>query len=291
MESCNIASAIFIKAARKSAKMLSLATKAVKAANPVLLVVSFGTSYSNNRNLTIGAIETALATAYPCYEVRRAFTSGIIIDKLKTRDGLEIDNVTEAMNRLVADGVKDAVVQPTHVMSGYEYDDAISEVTAYKYQFSSLKVGLPLLSSDEDYDKVISIVTEETVSYNTEGTAMVFMGHGTEHAANATYTKLQQKLTGAGYANYFVGTVEATPSVGDVLKLVKGSGAKKVVLLPLMIVAGDHANNDMAGDGDDSWKSVFESAGFEVKCLMQGLGQYAGIRQMYVGHVGAALTL
>lgn len=259
-------------------------------AGQALLVVSFGTSYNDNRDLSIGSVEKALEAAYPEYELRRAFTSQIIIDKLKERDGLEIDNVTEAMERLVADGVKNVVVQPTHVMSGFEYDDVVAEVTPYTGKFDSLKIGKPLLIEDADYDALAAVITEETKEYGTDGAAVVFMGHGTEHEANAAYAKLQQHLTGAGHGNYFIGTVEATPSLEDVMALVKESGAKKVVLLPLMIVAGDHANNDMAGDGDDSWKSAFEKEGYQVECVLKGLGQYEGIRKMFVEHVGATIA-
>ena len=260
------------------------------AADKVLLVTSFGTSYNDNRDLSIGSIEQKLQAAYPDYEVRRAFTSQIIIDKLKKRDGIAIDNVTEAMDRLVSDGVREVVVQPTHVMSGFEYDDVVAEVTPYADKFDSFKVGSPLLVSDADYDEVVSIITGETKDYDAEGTAVVFMGHGTEHEANATYAKLQQHLTAAGYGNYFIGTVEATPSLDDVLALVQDSGAKKVVLLPLMIVAGDHANNDMAGDEEGSWKTTFEQAGFEVECVLRGLGQYEEIQNMFVEHVGALIA-
>lgn len=260
------------------------------AAKPVLLAVSFGTSYNDSRDITIGAIENALQAAYPAYEVRRAFTSQIIIDILKQRDGLEIDNVTEAMDRLVKGGVKDVVIQPTHVMNGFEYDDVVAEVAPYKDRFDSFKIGEPLLVSDADYDGVVAAITAGTADYDAEGTAIVFMGHGTEHASNATYAKLQQKLADAGHANYFIGTVEAEPTVGDVLEAVKASGAAKVVLLPLMIVAGDHANNDMAGDEEDSWKSVFTKAGFEVECVLEGLGQNAAIGQMFVEHAAAAMA-
>lgn len=256
----------------------------------VLLVVSFGTSYNDNRDLSIGGVEKALQKAYPDYEVRRAFTSQIIIDKLKERDNLEIDNVTEAMDRLVADGIKEVVIQPTHVMSGYEYDDVVNEVATYKDKFESFKMGKTLLSSDEDYEEAISVITEETKSYDTEGTAIVFMGHGTEHEANSTYAKLQQFITDSGHSNYFIGTVEATPSLDDVVALVKESGATKVVLLPFMIVAGDHANNDMAGDEDDSWKATFESEGFETEAVLKGLGQYEGIQNLIVKHAGETIA-
>lgn len=256
----------------------------------VMLVVSFGTSYNDNRDLSIGGVEKALQTAYPDYQIRRAFTSQIIIDKLKERDKLEIDNVTQAMDRLVADGVKEVVVQPTHVMSGFEYDDVVAEVKSYTDKFDSFKIGKTLLISDADYDEAISVVTEETKSYDTDGTAIVFMGHGTEHEANATYAKLQQRVTDAGHDNFFIGTVEATPSLDDVIALVKKSGAKKVVLMPFMIVAGDHANNDMAGDEDGSWKKAFEAEGFEVECVLKGLGQYKGIQDMIVKHAGETIA-
>lgn len=260
------------------------------AADKALLVVSFGTSYNDNRDLTIGGVENALQQAFPEYEVRRAFTSQIIIDKLKERDGLSIDNVTEAMDRLVADGVREVVVQPTHVMSGYEYDDVVAEVTPYQDKFDSLKVGRPLLDADADYDELAAAITAATKEYDAEGTAIVFMGHGTEHEANAAYAKLQEHISAAGHGNYFIGTVEATPSLDDVLALVKDSGAGKVVLLPLMIVAGDHANNDMAGDEEGSWKNVFEQEGFEVECVLKGLGQYESVQKMFVTHAKALIA-
>ena len=257
---------------------------------PVLLAVSFGTSYNDNRDLSSGAVEKALQDANPEYEVRRAFTSQIVIDILKDRDNLEIDNVTEAMERLVADGVKEVIIQPTHVMTGFEYDDVVAEVNKYQDKFDTFKISEPLVVSDSDYDALIKSITEETASYNTEDTAIVFMGHGTEHEANVTYATLQEKLNAAGNNNYFIGTVEAEPSLEEVVALVKESGAKKVVLLPLMIVAGDHANNDMAGDEEDSWKSAFKAEGFEVECVIKGLGEYAGVQQILVKHASAAIT-
>lgn len=269
------------------------AEEKVTADKPVILVVSFGTSYNENRDLTIGAIEKAIADAYPDYEVRRAFTSQIIIDKLKERDGLEIDNVEEALERIVEDGVKELIVQPTHVMSGYEYDDLFNEVSVYagKYDFDRVVIGAPLLTSDEDYDKVVEAIVSETKDYMAEDTAIVFMGHGTEHNANSTYAKLQDIFTAKGYDNYYIGTVEAEPTLEDIVEKLKAGGYKKVVLEPLMVVAGDHANNDMAGDEEDSWKSVLTKEGFDVDCVLRGLGEFDSIQAIYAQHVQDAVTV
>ncbi len=258
---------------------------------PVILMVSFGTSYNDSRDKTIGAIENAVQAANPDYDVRRAFTSQIIIDKLKDRDNLVIDNVEEAFARLEADGVKDLTVQPTHVMSGFEYDDLMEVVKANADKFDSVKIGAPLLTSDADYTHVIDAITVATSDYDDGNTAVVLMGHGTEHASNATYAKLQNKLTDAGKKNYFIGTVEAEPTLDDVVAAVKAGGYKRVVLEPLMVVAGDHANNDMAGDEDDSWKTVLTNEGFEVVTLIRGLGELDAIQKIYVDHVKNAAAL
>lgn len=260
------------------------------AGNQAILVVSFGTSYNESRDVTIGAIENAIADAFPEYEVRRAFTSQIIIDKLKERDGLEIDNVEEALDRAAADGIKNLVVQPTHLMDGFEYTDLADALKNYEGKFDQIALAEPLLTSDADFDAVINAITGHTASYDDGETAICFMGHGTEADSNVIYAKLQEKVTAAGFENYFIGTVEAEPSLDDVLAAVKEKGTyKKVVLEPLMVVAGDHANNDMAGDEDDSWKSTFEKEGFEVECLLEGLGQNEAIQQIYVEHTKAAV--
>lgn len=255
-----------------------------------ILVVSFGTSYNDSRNITIGAIENAIAKAFPDYEVRRAFTSQIIIDKLKERDGLAIDNVDEALDRAIADGITSLVVQPTHLMDGYEYTDLKDALADYEDKFDEIILGEPLLSRDEDFDAVIHAITEKTAAYDDGETAVCFMGHGTEADSNAVYAKMQEKLTAAGYENYYIGTVEAKPSLDDVLAAVSGKGTyTKVVLEPLMVVAGDHANNDMAGDEDDSWKAVMEGEGYKVECLLEGLGQITAIQDIYVAHTQAAV--
>lgn len=258
-------------------------------ARPVILVVSFGTSYNENRIKTIGAIEKTIEEKYSDYDVRRAFTSQIIIDKLKERDGINIDNVTEALDKLVADGVKTLVVQPTHVMSGYEYDDVVSEVEKYKSKFDKLSIGKPLLTSDKDYANVANALKEATAKYDTDGTAIVFMGHGTEHESNAAYATMQKKFNAIGAKNYIIGTVESTPDLDDVVKELKAKKYKKVVLEPLMVVAGDHANNDMAGDEDDSWKSVMTREGFKVTTVIRGMGEIPAIRDIYVQHVQDAI--
>ena len=253
-----------------------------------ILVVSFGTSYNETRDATIGATEQAIQAAFPQYEVRRAFTSQIIIDKLAERDGLEIDNVTEALDRAAADGIKNLIVQPTHLMDGFEYTDLKDELANYEEVFDQIVLGEPLLTSDEDFEAVISAITSDTASYDDGQTAIVFMGHGTEADSNAVYAKLQEMLTAGGYDNYYIGTVEAAPSLDDIITALEGKDYSRVVLEPLMVVAGDHANNDMAGDEDDSWKSILTAKGYEVECILEGLGQKPAVQSVYVDHVKAA---
>lgn len=259
-------------------------------ADTAILVVSFGTSYNDSRDITIGAVEGAIADQFPEYEVRRAFTSQIIIDILEEREGLEIDNVEEALDRAAADGIKNLVVQPTHLMNGYEYTDLADALKDYEDKFDQIVLGEPLLTSDEDYDAVIAALTEKMASYDDGETAICFMGHGTEADSNVVYETLQNKLTEAGYENYFIGTVEAEPSLDNVVAALKEKGTyKKVVLEPLMVVAGDHANNDMAGDEEDSWKTVLTNEGYEVECVLEGLGQVPAIQDIYVAHAQAAV--
>ena len=255
-----------------------------------LLVISFGTSFNDNRRMTVGAIEEAMEKAFPAYSVRRGFTSQIIIDHVKRRDGEVIDNVGQALDRAVAGGVKNLVIQPTHLMDGFEYNDVVNEVAQYADAFESLCVGVPLLTSDEDFQTVAKALVECTASYDDGKTAICFMGHGTEAESNKVYAKMQQLLTDSGYANYFVGTVEAAPTVEDVLAMVQAGSYERVVLRPMMIVAGDHANNDMAGDEEDSWKSIFEAAGYEVVCDVHGLGELESIQNLLVEHAQAAIS-
>ncbi|MBO5509486.1 MAG: sirohydrochlorin cobaltochelatase [Lachnospiraceae bacterium] len=255
-----------------------------------LLVVSFGTSFNDNRVQTIGAIEADIEAAYgEQYSVRRGFTSQIIIDHVKSRDGEVIDNVGEAIDRAVANGVKNLVVQPTHLMDGLEYNDLVTEVGQYAEAFDSIKIGAPLLTTDEDFEAVAQAIVADTAVYDDGETAICFMGHGTEADSNAVYAKMQEVLTAGGYTNYYIGTVEAEPSLEDVIAKVSEGEYKRVVLQPLMIVAGDHANNDMAGDEEDSWKSAFEAEGYEVICVVKGLGELQAIRDLIVAHVAEVL--
>ena len=254
-----------------------------------LLVVSFGTSFNDNRVATIGAIENALEEALPDFSVRRGFTVQIIIDHVARRDGEIIDNFGEALDRAIENGVKTLVVQPTHLMNGLEYTDVENELAEYADAFEQIALGAPLLTTDEDFAEVEKVITEWTADYDDGETAIVFMGHGTEADSNAIYAKMQELLTADGFENYFVGTVEATPSLDDVLAAVQAGDYKRVVLEPLMIVAGDHANNDMAGDEDGAWKKTFEDAGYEVECLLRGLGENEAIQNLLVKHAQAAI--
>ena len=254
-----------------------------------LLVLSFRTSYNDSRRLTIGAIEGDLEKAFPDFSVRRGFTANIIIDHVQRRDNILIDDVDAALERAVNNGVKNLVVQPTHLMHGLEYDELVKEVGNYSDAFDQVVFGEPLLNSDDDFARVEKAITEWTASYDDGETAICFMGHGTEADSNEVYQKMQDLLTKDGYTNYFVGTVEAQPSLDDVLAKVQAGDYKRVVLEPLMVVAGDHANNDMAGDEDGSWKKTFEDAGYEVECLLRGLGENEDIRAIYVDHAKAAI--
>ena len=263
-----------------------------KAPKPVILVVSFGTSYNDSRHISIGAIEDAIRETYPDYDVRRAFTAQIIINKLAERDGIVIDNFEQAMDKLVEEGVQKVIVQPTHLMAGYEYTDVLNSLQSnYADKFEAIVLGDPLLTSDEDYSEVVEAICDATAEYDDGQTAICFMGHGTEADSNEDYTHLQQVLTDAGHTSYFVGTVEATPTFDDVVEAAQAAGFTKAVLRSLMVVAGDHANNDMADTEDpDSFASKFIAAGFEVECVVEGLGQLVAIDDIYVRHVADAIT-
>ena len=268
-------------------------------------------SKDDSRAADIKGIEDAIQAAYPDWSVRRAFTAQIIINHVQARDGEKIDNMEQAMERAVANGVKNLVVQPTHLMHGAEYDEMMEMVDSYRDKFESVAIAEPLLGEvgsdatviNADKEAVAKAITAEAVktagfdsldAAAEDGTAFVFMGHGTSHTAKVSYTQMQSQMEALGYKNVFIGTVEGEPeetACENVIEAVKAAGYTKVVLRPLMVVAGDHANNDMAGDDEDSWKSQFEASGeFDsVDCQIAGLGEVADIQQLYVAHTKAAV--
>ena len=276
-----------------------------------ILVVSFGTSFNDSRVSDIGGLEKAIADANPDWSVRRAFTAQIIINHIQARDGEKIDNMDQALERAVANGVKNLVVQPTHLMHGAEYDELMEAVDSYSDKFETVKVAEPLLGQvgadakevNKDKETVAKAVVAEAVSVAgfdsldaaaDDSTAFVFMGHGTSHTAKVTYSQMQTQMENLGYKNVFIGTVEGEPeetACENVIEAVKAAGYTKVVLRPLMVVSGDHANNDMAGDDEDSWKSMFTADGsFEsVDCQISGLGSIEDIQAIYVAHTKEVL--
>ena len=274
-----------------------------------LLVVSFGTSFNDSRVADIKSVEDALQEANPDWSVRRAFTAQIIINHIQARDGEKIDNMDQALERAVANGVKQLVVQPTHLMHGAEYDEMCAAIDKVRDQFDSVEIAEPMLGEvgndatviNADKEAVAKAVVaaaleesgyETTAAAKDAGVAYVLMGHGTAHVAKVTYSQMATQMAELGYENVFVGTVEGEPeetSCEAVIEAVKNAGYTTVVLRPLMVVAGDHANNDMAGADDDSWKTMFEAAGFTVNCQISGLGRIADVQALYVAHTKAAI--
>jgi sirohydrochlorin cobaltochelatase len=270
-----------------------------------ILVVSFGTSFNDSRVATIGGVENALEEAFPSYSMRRGFTSQIIINHIQARDGEFIDNIDQAMSRAVANGVKTLVVQPTTLMSGAEYDEMKATISNSKYskKIQQIVFSTPLCNTDKDKENVAKSVygaaavdagfADADAAKASSDTAFVFMGHGTSHEAQKLYDQMQTVVSGLGYKNCFIGTVEGKPadtSCEAVIAKVKAAGYSKVILRPLMVVAGDHAHNDMAGNDADSWKGQFEAAGFTVSCQIKGLGQLPAVQQMFVNHAKKAMT-
>ncbi len=255
-----------------------------------VLVVSFGTSYNKSREKTIGSVEKKIAEAFADYDQKRAFTSQTIIDKVAARDGEKIDNVTEAMTKLVNDGYGTVVIQPTHVMNGEEYDEMKKLTEPFEKNFVSIKYGKPLLTSSADYADVVNAIAKDTPQLSDKNCAVVFMGHGTAHFANASYSALDYRFKAMGYDNAFVGTVEGYPDFDKIKSDLVKFKPKKVFLIPLMIVAGDHATNDMAGDEEDSWKTQLKKEGYEVECILKGLGEYSDIQNMFVKHCQDAMN-
>ena len=274
-----------------------------------LLVVSFGTSFNDSRVADIKSIEDALQAANPDWSVRRAFTAQIIINHIQARDGEKIDNMEQALERAIANGVKQLVVQPTHLMHGAEYDEMCAAIDKVRDKFESVEIAEPMLGEvgsdatviNADKEAVAKAVVaaalsesgyESTAAAKEAGVAYVLMGHGTAHVAKVTYSQMAAQMDKLGYENVFIGTVEGEPedtSCEAVIAAVKEAGYTTVVLRPLMVVAGDHANNDMAGADEDSWKTMFEAAGFTVNCQISGLGRIADVQALYVAHAKAAI--
>ncbi|MCD8221623.1 MAG: precorrin-2 C(20)-methyltransferase [Clostridiales bacterium] len=249
-----------------------------------VLVISFGTSYQETRERTIGAIEADIRAAFPGYTFRRAFTSPTIRRILRERDGIEIDDVETALTRLVREGFTHVLVQPTHVIRGFEYDRMMATIRRFRDEFAVFVCGEPLLTDEADYRRVVEVIGEEFASRRNARTDIILMGHGTEHVANFSYERLQRVFHDAGYPDIQIGTVEASPTCQNMLEIVRSRGRRRVILAPFLVVAGDHARNDMAGDGEDSWKSRLIRDGCDVTCVLKGLGEYAGIREIYVSH-------
>lgn len=251
-----------------------------------IVISSFGTSYLNSMSKNIESVEKLIESRFASdYSFHRVFTSQMIIDKIYKRDGLKIKNLREKLEELKNDAYEEVYIQPTLIMNGEEYDKLSILVDEYSDNFQILKIGNPLLHSHNDYESVRDILIEETEKYIDDESAVLFMGHGTEHYANASYACLDYHLKIAGSENYFVGTVEGFPAIEDVVKSIKKRDIKNVKLFPFMLVAGDHANNDMIGDEDDSWKSILEKEGYKVTYELKGLGEYEKIRDLYYQHL------
>lgn len=263
-----------------------------KNGSKALLVVSFGTTSAESRRLNIDAVEQAIADAAGSeWIIRRSFTSQMIINIIAKKEGVHIDNIKEALERAASGGVTELVVQPTHLMKGLEYDKLCDAVAEYEDRFEKVSVGDPLLTSEDDLERAAGALIGTSADREDGHTAFVFMGHGTGAASNAVYEKIQKVLTAKGKTDYFIGTVEARPSLNDVLDAVDKGGYTKVILRPFMLVAGNHALNDMASPDDpDSWYSRFTSAGYDTECVIEGLGQIASVRAMYADHAYSAIA-
>lgn len=253
-----------------------------------VLAVSFGTSYRESREKTLDVIEADLGRAFPGYEIRRAYTSSMIIRSLKRNDRLHIDNVEEALYRLEQEGFRQVLVQTTHVIPGEEYHKMLDMVRPYKGRFKALVCGAPLLAEPEDYCAVAEIMGRELAGFRDQKTDVILMGHGSEHEANKAYHHLQEIFAGLKLNDFLIGTVEASPAIETIIQKVQKRQPQRVVLAPLMIVAGDHAHQDMAGDDGESWKCRFEQLGYPVTCVMKGLGEYPDIRRLFISHAKKA---
>lgn len=253
-----------------------------------ILVVSFGTSHYDTCKKTIDEIEKEIQQAFPDYAIYRAFTSKKIIKILENRDGIHICTVTKAMEQMIQDGMNEIIVQPTHILNGIENDIMIRDVSLYKEKFRSILFGTPLLSETMDYWKVIDAFVKKMPKLH-KNEAIVCMGHGTDHYTNTSYAALDYMFKSSGYHNIYMATVESYPSLGDILETLKENEYSKITLVPFMIVAGEHAKNDMAGDEEDSWNVILKNNGFEVACILEGMGENSDIRKIFIDHINAVI--
>ncbi|MDY0091416.1 MAG: sirohydrochlorin cobaltochelatase [Candidatus Vecturithrix sp.] len=260
-----------------------------EAGKKAILVVSFGTSYADTREITIEACEKAIKEAFPEYETRRAFTSNIIINILKERDNILVDTPQEAVEKLQAEGFTEVIAQPLHVIPGEEFHDVVTMVKQYESAFETIRLGMPLLATTDDYMAAVDAIAAQLPDMR-DNEAVVFMGHGTHHPANAIYPALERVFEDKGFGQVFVGTVEGYPELDHVIQRLRLHEIGKVTLMPFMLVAGDHAQNDMAGDEEDSWKMQLKKEGFLVETYLHGLGENAEIQKIYVQHVQNAIA-
>lgn len=253
-----------------------------------ILVVSFGTTHVDTREKTIEAIENAIKNEFPQYKVYRAFTSNMVMRLIEKYEKLYIFDVEEAIWQMLEDGIEEIIIQPTHVIKGIEYEKIVKIASKYENKFKEFSISKPLLSEKIDYVKAANIILDEVKIVKEIANikhAFIFMGHGTEHEANKSYTNLQEELLKKGYKNIFIATVEGTPNIEDIIEIMELSSFNSVTLIPFMIVAGDHAKNDMAGDDEDSWKSILENKGYEVNYILKGLGEIKEVQDMFIEHV------
>ncbi len=255
-----------------------------------ILVVSFGTSYPQPRENAIGGIEKAIEAAFPEYQVRRCLTSEIVLAHILRDEKIKFDNPKRALDQAVADGVKELIIATTYVMDGREYHKFMGFLSTYRDRFETVRCTGPLMENKDDISSVIKAVRELTAEYDDGTTGIVLVGHGTDVSANKVYGQMQEQLVAVGLSNYIIGTIEAIPAYEDVLKRLEEMGASRVVLVPLMVVAGDHALNDLAGEEKNSWKTRLTSAGYQVQVIQRGLGELDNIQQIYVRHVRKTIS-
>lgn len=249
-----------------------------------ILVVSFGTSYEETRKKTIDVIDNEIKAEFQEYDIYNAYTSKMILKVIKERDSLHVNNVTEAMEEMLENGIEEVIVQPTLILNGIEYDLMVDDVKAFENKFNKIKIGTPLLTTTKDSFDVIKAFEKKSPKIK-EKEAIVFMGHGSEHYTNSIYAALDYMFKAEGHKDIYMATVEAYPELDDIIDVLKEKEYKKLILIPFMIVAGDHANNDMASDEEDSWKTVLTKEGFEVECIVEGLGENEFIRKIFIEHI------